>query len=369
MLVACDRGARLAKLHGDRDLATTWRKAADEIHADICEHGLDERGVFVQHYETTALDASVLLMPLLRFPLSDDPRIRNTVLAIADELTMDELVLRYRVEETDDGFAGEEDLHHLLVLAGVGPGRDRRGRQGPAAVREAAVACQPAAAVRRGDRPALRPLPRQLPQAFTHSGLINAVSVHVVRAETGGDATRFRLRASPRCERLDLHAVAGRVGPIMCAAATACLVTACARSPQPDPPSSGPPMGEATSSSRAGAQRDPQPPSGPTTTGPPSPTTWPPVAWRVGARRCRCGLTGLGRCPPRPCCETGGCRPPTGCPRRPGRFRSAIRPISAAVRTGRRPGGPLVARSGWTTCYVTASRFHYRARTRELVVR
>src|ERR671926_516619 len=50
-------------LHGKRDLAASWRKAADEIHADICEHGTDERGVFVQHYETTALDASVLLMP------------------------------------------------------------------------------------------------------------------------------------------------------------------------------------------------------------------------------------------------------------------------------------------------------------------
>ena len=60
-------GARLAKLHGDRDLAATWRKAAEEIHADICERGVDERGVFVQHYDTTALDASVLLMPLLRF--------------------------------------------------------------------------------------------------------------------------------------------------------------------------------------------------------------------------------------------------------------------------------------------------------------
>ena len=73
-----------------------WREAADEIHADICEHGIDERGVFVQHYETTALDAALLLMPLLRFLPPSDERIRNTVFAIADELTEDGLVLRYR---------------------------------------------------------------------------------------------------------------------------------------------------------------------------------------------------------------------------------------------------------------------------------
>src|SRR6201995_4783504 len=106
--VAVDRGARLATLREDKDLARTWRKAADEIHADICAHALDDRGVFCQHYETTALDASLLLMPLLRFLPPGDPRIRNTVLAIADELTHDGLVLRYQVEETDGGLSGEE---------------------------------------------------------------------------------------------------------------------------------------------------------------------------------------------------------------------------------------------------------------------
>ena len=50
-------------------------RAADEIHADICAHGTDERGVFCQHYETTALDASLLLMPLLGFLPPDDPRV------------------------------------------------------------------------------------------------------------------------------------------------------------------------------------------------------------------------------------------------------------------------------------------------------
>jgi GH15 family glucan-1,4-alpha-glucosidase len=106
--VAADRGAKLALLRGDDDRARAWRQSADEIHADVCANGTDERGVFCQHYGTTALDASALLIPLVGFLPPDDKRVRATVLAIADELTEDELVLRYRVEETDDGFEGDE---------------------------------------------------------------------------------------------------------------------------------------------------------------------------------------------------------------------------------------------------------------------
>ena len=162
--VACDRGPGWPSCTTTATWPSSWRKAADEIHADICEHGVDERGVFVQHYETTALDASVLLMPLVRFLPPDDPRIRATVLAIADELTVDGLVLRYRVEETDDGFSGEEGTFTIcsfwLVSALVEIGEVDPGQ---AAVREAAVLRQPARALRRGDRPPLRPAPRQLP--------------------------------------------------------------------------------------------------------------------------------------------------------------------------------------------------------------
>jgi GH15 family glucan-1,4-alpha-glucosidase len=190
--VACDRGARLAKLHGDRDLATTWRKAAEEIHADILEHGTDERGVFVQHYDTTALDASVLLMPLLRFLPPDDPRIRNTVLAIADELTVDELVLRYKVEDTEDGFSGEEGTFTIcsfwLVSALVEIGEVARARQLCEKLLSYASPLQLYA--EEIDPRSGRHL-GNFPQAFTHLALINAV-MHVIRAEAGGDATRFR---------------------------------------------------------------------------------------------------------------------------------------------------------------------------------
>ena len=94
--VAADRGARLAELREELDKAARWQSAADGIHEDICEKAVDERGVFCQHYDTDALDASVLLMPLVRFLPPEDERVRATVLAIADELTEDGLVLRYR---------------------------------------------------------------------------------------------------------------------------------------------------------------------------------------------------------------------------------------------------------------------------------
>jgi GH15 family glucan-1,4-alpha-glucosidase len=106
--VAMDRGARLAERRGNLDNARAWQAVANEIHEDILKRGVDERGVFRQHYDTDALDASTLLVPLMRFLPSDDERVRATVMAVRDELTEGGLVLRYRTEETDDGLKGQE---------------------------------------------------------------------------------------------------------------------------------------------------------------------------------------------------------------------------------------------------------------------
>jgi GH15 family glucan-1,4-alpha-glucosidase len=106
--VAADRGAKLAAARGDHETAARWGKASEEIHADVCARGVDGRGVFVQRYGSTGLDASALLIPLMGFLPPSDERVRATVLAIADELSADGLVLRYRVEATDDGLEGEE---------------------------------------------------------------------------------------------------------------------------------------------------------------------------------------------------------------------------------------------------------------------
>ncbi len=106
--VALDRASELAGIRGDSGLAAQWRATADEIRADILEHGLDSRGVLRQHYATDALDASTLLAAILGFLPGDDPRLRASVLAIRDELTEQGFVLRYKTDETDDGLSGKE---------------------------------------------------------------------------------------------------------------------------------------------------------------------------------------------------------------------------------------------------------------------
>src|SRR6266567_3266178 len=106
--VAASRGADLAAERGDDERAKRWRAGADEIKAEILDKGLSSQGIFRQHYETDDLDASLLLLPIMGFLPPDDKRVHATVLAIADELTQDGLVLRYRVEGTDTGFEGEE---------------------------------------------------------------------------------------------------------------------------------------------------------------------------------------------------------------------------------------------------------------------
>jgi alpha,alpha-trehalase len=181
--VALDRGARLARRRGETQLQEKWASVADEIHADICANGVDDRGVFTQYYGTAALDASLLLMPLVRFLPRDDERIRKTVLAIADELTVDGLVLRYRVEETDDGLSGEEGTFAIcsfwLVSALVEIGELSRARalcekllwfSGP--LHLYAEEIEPMTGRHLGN----------FPQAFTHLAQINAV-VHLIQAE------------------------------------------------------------------------------------------------------------------------------------------------------------------------------------------
>jgi GH15 family glucan-1,4-alpha-glucosidase len=106
--VALDRAAKLAVLGGDAEREREWRATADEIRADILEHGVSGSGALRQHYGTDALDASALLAALFGFLSGDDPRLRATVNAIAEDLTEDGFVLRYRTEETDDGLSGRE---------------------------------------------------------------------------------------------------------------------------------------------------------------------------------------------------------------------------------------------------------------------
>jgi alpha,alpha-trehalase len=182
--VALDRGARLAARRGLDPIADKWRSVANTIHADICERGVDGRGVFVQHYDAVSLDASNLLIPLVRFLSADDPRVQNTVRAIERELTEQGLVLRYRVSETDDGLAGQEEGSFLicsfwLVSALLEIGERQRGR---ALCERLLAAASPLDLYAEELDPRTGRHMGNFPQAFTHLALINAV-LHVIRDE------------------------------------------------------------------------------------------------------------------------------------------------------------------------------------------
>jgi GH15 family glucan-1,4-alpha-glucosidase len=184
--VAADRGARLAAQIGQDDQAAKWEAAAEEIKADILEHGVDERGVLTQHYSTSALDASLLLAPLVRFLPADDPRIIATVNAIAEELTEHGMVMRYRIEETDDGFSGAEGSFTIcsfwLVSALSEIGEYRRAHDLCAKLLSLAGPLELYA--EEIDTHSGQQL-GNFPQAFTHLALINAV-LHVIEAERIG---------------------------------------------------------------------------------------------------------------------------------------------------------------------------------------
>ena len=131
--VALDRAAELANIRGEAALADTWTQTGSEIKSDILEHGVDKRGVLRQHYEADALDASTLLAAIFGFLPGDDPRLRATVLAVADELSEHGFVQRYRTDQTDDGLSGKEGSFVIcsfwLVSALAIVGQTRRARE------------------------------------------------------------------------------------------------------------------------------------------------------------------------------------------------------------------------------------------------
>jgi GH15 family glucan-1,4-alpha-glucosidase len=183
--VAADRGAKLAELRQEEDLADRWRSTAMEIQQDILDNALDERGVFCAHYDTGELDASVLIMPLVRFLPASDHRLRATVLAIADELTEHGVVLRRRPGASDDDgdYRLEGEAFAIcsfwLVSALAEIGELERARE--LCERMLSFASPLNLYAENIDPHSGRHL-GNFPHAFTHMGLINAL-LHVIRAD------------------------------------------------------------------------------------------------------------------------------------------------------------------------------------------
>jgi len=109
--VAADRMARSVHTHGLPGPVLRWEQLRDQIHHDIVTHAFDaERNTFTQAYGSSALDASLLLIPRLGFLPAADPRVLGTIAAVRRDLSEGGLIKRYQTTETDDGVKGTEGL-------------------------------------------------------------------------------------------------------------------------------------------------------------------------------------------------------------------------------------------------------------------
>jgi GH15 family glucan-1,4-alpha-glucosidase len=178
--VALDRAAKLAEIRGDPGSQETWRATAEEIHADILEHGVRD-GVLRQHYDTDALDASTLLGALFGFLPGDDPILHKSVMAIASDLTEDGFVLRYKTDETDDGLSGKEGTFLIcsfwLVSALAVIGEQQAARD--LMERLLRISSPLGLYAEEFDAPTGRHL-GNFPQAFSHLALIEAAARIIV---------------------------------------------------------------------------------------------------------------------------------------------------------------------------------------------
>ena len=188
--VAADRGADLAGRRGDTERADRWRQAAVDLRNDILTRGVDDQGRFKQAYENDELDASLLLIPIMGFLPPDDKRVKATVLAIANELTEDGLVLRYRVDNTDTGFEGKEGTFTIcswwLVSALAMIGEIERAR---ALCKKLLSFAGPLLLYAEEIDATTGEHLGNFPQAFTHLALIDAVS-QLIDAERDTPPTR-----------------------------------------------------------------------------------------------------------------------------------------------------------------------------------
>ncbi len=115
--VALDRMVRLAREHGRPADLARWIGQRDALYRQIIDHGWNpERRAFTQHDKTDVLDASLLMMPLMRFVVPTDPMWLSTLDAMESELVSDSLVYRYDPSASPDGLRGHEGTFSICTF-------------------------------------------------------------------------------------------------------------------------------------------------------------------------------------------------------------------------------------------------------------
>lgn len=188
--VAFERGMRIQAKRGLPADRVKWRVTRDRIFEQVMSRGWSEsKGAFVQHYDADVLDASALLIPLVRFLGPSDPFVTSTLDAIQRELVADSLVHRYDpFHAADDGLPGGEGSFSLCSFWYV-EALTRAGRldQARLVFEKMLSYANHLGLYSEEIGPAGQAL-GNFPQAFTHLGLISAA--YDLDRALGGDRWR-----------------------------------------------------------------------------------------------------------------------------------------------------------------------------------
>jgi GH15 family glucan-1,4-alpha-glucosidase len=180
--VAIERAMRMARRRGRPGEVERWRAVRDEIHDTVTTRSWSpELGAFTQSLDDDSLDASVLLMPLVKFITPTDPKWLSTLDAIDEGLAHDALVDRYDTAHYDDGLDGDEGSFTIcsfwFVEALARSGRTERARL---LFDKLLTYASPLGLYAEQISPSGRQL-GNFPQALTHLALISA-AVHLDEA-------------------------------------------------------------------------------------------------------------------------------------------------------------------------------------------
>lgn len=184
--VAFDRAVRSAERFGRHGPVETWRRVRDRIHQEVCASGFDQaRGAFVQAYGSQALDASLLMIPLVGFLPATDPRVAGTVAAIERKLMHNGFVHRYDTSITEDGLPPGEGTF-LPCTFWYADNLALQGRRDEAKelYERLLGLCNDVGLLSEQYDPTAKRLVGNFPQAFSHIGLINT-AINLARAEYG----------------------------------------------------------------------------------------------------------------------------------------------------------------------------------------
>ncbi|HEV7173171.1 glycoside hydrolase family 15 protein [Pedococcus sp.] len=186
---AFDRAVRSVEDWGLPGDVHRWRDLRDQVRDEILSKGFDaRRTTFTQHYDTTDVDASLLLIPMVGFLPPDDPRVLGTVAAIEEDLMRDGFLLRYRTQSGVDGLAGDEHpflaCSWWLVSAYSMCGQVTKARE---LMDRLAGLFNDVGLISEEYDPANRRMVGNFPQAFSHLAFIGAAHA-LAQAESQGAA-------------------------------------------------------------------------------------------------------------------------------------------------------------------------------------